>query len=268
MGSLINAQLAVIKPRCQPQLYRSLTKSKTSMLGVMVSDGNNSEISERILSLLKNIELSPTAASLKAGMSKDGIRNILRKPNSIPRGKTLLALAAALETTPEYILSGNFTHQISNSDGLPYGGIVEAGTYRPVDLLDQLGETRIISLPRDPRFPKAKQYAFEIRGDSMTEANLFEGMWAVAIDYHDYAEFYGDLRDGANVVVSRSRNGDPERELSVKELKVFRDRTELHPRSKNPKHLVQVFPSEHNPDNPVEVQIIAVVANAVWLMKI
>jgi SOS-response transcriptional repressor LexA len=152
--------------------------------------------------------------------------------------------------------------------GLSFGGIAEAGTYRPVDLLDQLGETRIISLPRDPRFPKAKQYAFEIRGDSMTEANLYEGMWAVAIDYHDYTDFYGDLRDGANVVISRSRNGDPERELSVKELKVFRDRTELHPRSKNPKHTVQVFPAEHNPENPVEIEILAVVANAVWLMKI
>ena len=233
----------------------------------MVSDGKNEQISERIQVLLEGLGISATAASVRAGMSRDGIRNILRNPKSIPRGKTLLALAAALKTTPDFILSGRTDKADNQPEGLLYGGVVEAGNYRAVELLDQDSDNRLIEIPRDPRFARAKQYAFLIIGDSMTEANLYENMWAVAVAYHDYVELYGDVRDGTNVIVSRARPNTPEVELSIKELRIFRDRTELHPRSKNPKHQNQVYKLSASDDSDVEIRIVAVVVSAVSMMK-
>jgi transcriptional regulator with XRE-family HTH domain len=246
------------------------TLGHTRLLGLKSEPMEADDIASRIRLALDRKNLSIRAASLAAGLGADTLGKVLIGKTKFPRGDNLMAISKVLGVSESWLTTGKESQRHHSMEwlGLPYAGIAEAGAFRPVDMLDQVSEERIIDLPRDPRFPKAKQYAFEIRGDSMTEANLYEGMWAVAIDYHDYTEFYGDLRDGVNVVVSRSRNGDPERELSVKELKVFRDRTELHPRSKNPKHTVQVFPAEHNPENPVEIEILAVVANAVWLMKI
>lgn len=150
-------------------------------------------------------------------------------------------------------------------EGLPYGGIVEAGAFRPVDLLDQSSAARRIKLDPVRKFELARQYAYEVRGDSMNLARIEEGMWLTTIDYHDYVERYGAVRAGTLVVVERTRAQGAERELTVKEVHFYRDHMELVPRSTNLTHKPLIVPRDGGSDNGEEVTIVAVVAQASWL---
>lgn len=64
-------------------------------------------IIDRIDKRLNEMGLSRSAASIKAGLSVDAIRNLARKPNRIPQGETLSKLAAFLDVSTDYLLSGN-----------------------------------------------------------------------------------------------------------------------------------------------------------------
>ena len=102
----------------------------------------------------------------------------------------------------------------------------------------------------------------------MVDVNFLEGMWATAIDFSDFIDARGGLRDGNAIVAARTRHGTDERELTVKEIRFIDGRTELHPRSPNKKHKVQVFAPSHMTDSTFTIDILAVVANVSWLMKI
>lgn len=223
----------------------------------------------RIEQRLKELGLSARAASLKAGLSADAIRNIQRDPESIPRGRTLVALATgALETKVEWLLGLDTDSPAGAPPGLPYGGIVEAGAFRPVDMLSQEAG-RMVPLPRDPSYPRCRQYAFEVRGDSMNLAHIEDGMWVTGIDYLDFAEWHGEVRDRMIVVAEHSRAQGAERELTVKEVRLFRDRMELLPRSSNPDHRPLIVRIVNRPveDDHEATRILAIVTGATRLFR-
>lgn len=64
------------------------------------------ELAERIRKRLKELNLSAHAASLRADGSPSLIPNILNGRSSNPRADTLAKLAAVLQTTPEWLLTG------------------------------------------------------------------------------------------------------------------------------------------------------------------
>lgn len=64
-------------------------------------------IIDRIDKRLKELGLSRSAASLKAGLSVDAIRNLARKPDRVPQGDTLSKLAAFLNVSTDYLLIGD-----------------------------------------------------------------------------------------------------------------------------------------------------------------
>ncbi|OCJ05288.1 peptidase S24 [Rhizobium sp. AC44/96] len=139
-------------------------------------------------------------------------------------------------------------------------GLVEAGTFREVDEFDQ-SEPEEIMLPRDERFPNARLLVFDCSGDSMNDLRprpIFPGDRLVCVAYDDI-EHLVELRSGMVVVVERTRDGGHFREWSVKQLELFTDRAEFHPRSTNPKHKPIVVPIDHQADDGVHVHVIAVV---------
>lgn len=143
---------------------------------------------------------------------------------------------------------------------------MQAGAFRRNNPFDQDAEQRRIPLPHDPRYPAAAQYAFAVVGDSMTEAHIIEGMHVLAVDLHTWERLHGEPRDGLLVVVARQRNGEPERELTVKRLRIFRDRLELQPESRNPAHSPIVFALPPRQDEEAGAEIIAVVLSATWIL--
>jgi SOS-response transcriptional repressor LexA len=138
-------------------------------------------------------------------------------------------------------------------------GSVAAGTFREVsEFFDE--EPPRISAPVDMKYPDARHMAFAIEGDSMNKAKppMFEGGYVLCVDYEDL-ENRVPLRDGMKVVVERTKDGGQLREWSVKEVELYEDRIEFHPRSDNPKHKAIVVPREFQTDDGTEVKILGLV---------
>ncbi|KLK91394.1 hypothetical protein AA309_20035 [Microvirga vignae] len=138
-------------------------------------------------------------------------------------------------------------------------GKVAAGSFREVDeIFDD--EPQRITGPADMKYPNARQMAFEIEGDSMNKARppMLEGGFVLCVDFEDL-ENQVPLRDGMKVVVERTKFGGQMREWSVKEIELYEDRIEFHPRSDNPKHKPIVVPRDFQPDDGNEVRILALV---------
>lgn len=147
---------------------------------------------------------------------------------------------------------------------LPYGGIVEAGTFKPADLLNQSGDIRRVPIAPIAQYARARQAAYEVRGDSMDLLGLVDGMWAVGVNYWDYVEVYGrGVRNEQLVVVRQTRFQGSEVEMTIKEVHLYKDRTELVPRSRNKGHKTLIIPAIMEERDQV-VEIAAVVAWAGW----
>lgn len=223
-------------------------------------------IADRIRARILELDTSPRAVSLKTGRGPDVVRNLLRAADDgktyNPRADTIEDIAKALDLEPNWLRTGTGIKSLKDAMGelyprvmrfphhkendLQYGGIVEAGAFRAVELFSQEEDKRIPIAP-DPRFPKARQYAWEVRGDSMDKAGITEGMYVAGVNYMDFVEHYGDLSDGMLVVVERSRDDGAETELTVKEARRRRDGIELLPRSSNPVHKPFFIPRDHGP---------------------
>lgn len=224
---------------------------------------------ERIQQRLEALNLTERQASMLAVGNPDLVRNLKRARSRSPRGEALSKLSRVLKVSESWLL-GTTDDDAPPPEGQPFGvrfgGIVEAGAFRRNDPLDQEAEIRRVPLPADPRYPATAQYAFRVEGDSMTEAHIWEGMHVLAVDVHVWEHLHGEPGDGKLVVVARWRDGEAERELTVKRLRLFRDRMELRPESLNPRHQPLVFPLPLAQDDSAEARIIAVVLSATWIL--
>jgi SOS-response transcriptional repressor LexA len=226
------------------------------------------DFKKRIAEMLEVLGISPRALSIKAGLNPDTVGKILKPEAVSPRADTMAKIAKALGVSVKWLMDGigepgeGIEPDDALEPGIRYGGIVEAGAFRPNDNLNQDAELRIIPLTPDRRYPTASQYAFEIVGDSMDRARMYPGMWIQAVDTHAWQRLHGEPRDGMFVVVARTRNGDDERELTVKRLRIYRDRIELCPESSNPRHKPIIFPNPPRDEEPAEAVIIAVVVSS------
>jgi transcriptional regulator with XRE-family HTH domain len=139
-------------------------------------------------------------------------------------------------------------------------GRVEAGAFREVDDFDQ-SEPRLIQVLPDEQFPRARQLAFDVSGDSMNALKprpILDGDRIVGPAYEDISDELV-LRDGMVVVVERSRDGGHFREWSVKQLVLLQGRTEFHPRSANPRYKPIIVERDMFADDGTQIQIICIV---------
>ncbi|WGG61838.1 XRE family transcriptional regulator [Brucella intermedia] len=128
------------------------------------------DVLQRVEKRLEAVGLSAQAASVKAGLSKDAIRNMQRAVQQKGRAgvstRTITALAPVLETSVSWLLEGEGDESSPSSGGIvSVMGYVGAGAeiepdfeQTPPDGLEE------IQVP----FPlPAEMIAFQIRGDSM-----------------------------------------------------------------------------------------------------
>ncbi|MGF6157805.1 transcriptional regulator with XRE-family HTH domain [Ensifer sp. KUDG1] len=207
----------------------------------------------------------------KPGMSQTGLAKVLgvhpSAVNKIVSGKRGLKsheVALAATYFGEAAPSSELTPYNGALSVIPIIGTVEAGAFREVDDFDQ-SEPRTLTLPRDDRFPNARQIGFDVSGDSMNDLKprpILAGDCAVCVAYEDVAGQVV-LRDGMVVVVERTRDSGHFREWSVKQIEIYADRTEFHPRSTNPKHKPIVVHRNFEADDGVKVEVIALVRRIV-----
>lgn len=139
-------------------------------------------------------------------------------------------------------------------------GKTAAGVFREVDDLDQSEPARIWE-PIDERFPHARRMAFDVEGDSVNDLKprpVMNGDRVICVSFEDVADEV-KVRDGLVVVVERTRDGGHTREWSVKQVELYEDRIEFHPRSTNAKHKPIVVMRDAQADDGVQVEIIGLV---------
>lgn len=226
---------------------------------------------DRLHQRMKELGWNKAELSRRSGIPYDSINKYLRGDIEQPRGDALPKLADAIKKPVLWLRDGIDSESLSELSIAPGGlievpvvGKTEAGSFREVDEFDQ-SEPTYISVPRDRRFPNARQIAFEVEGDSMNALKprpIFPGDVAVSVSYEDIAS-EATLRDGMTVIVQRTRDGGHTREWSVKQVEIYEDRIEFHPRSTNPKHKPIVILRDVEADEGTTVEIIGLVRRIV-----
>lgn len=223
----------------------------------------------RVAERLAALGISNREASKRAGMNPDTLGKFLSGKTKSLKANNLSALARVLDVSESWLMGSVDDPSIGEIPfGVKFGGTVEAGAFRPRNDLDQDAEIRV-PIPHDSRYPADAQFAFKVLGDSMTEARIYEGMHLLAVDLHAWERLNGEPGDGAVVVVARTRRGSPERELTVKRLRIKRDRLILQPETLNPKHKAIELPlpgAHDSAESDETAEILAVCLQAVWLL--
>lgn len=137
-------------------------------------------------------------------------------------------------------------------------GKVQAGAFLEIDDTDQ-SEPITVYLPADDRYPNARVLVFDVAGDSMNALEprpILEGDQVIGLAFEDVERFTG-IQDKMVVVVERAANGGQLREWSVKQIELYPDRVEFHPRSTNKRHKPIVVPLDFQADDGTTVQIVA-----------
>src|SRR6478735_3915665 len=111
----------------------------------------------------------------KPGMSQTGLAKALglhpSAINKVVSGKRQLKSHEVAGAAAYFGEDAPGTELLPVTSGLVVGrvaGIVEAGTFREVDEFDQSEPVEIL-LPRDDKFPNARQLVFDCSGDSMND---------------------------------------------------------------------------------------------------
>lgn len=249
-------------------------KNPTNCLNGRTMRTTVSTQADRVRERLTALDMNPFEAARRANLDRGYLSDLLSGKKRSVRGSALIALAETLDCDVGYLVGAqDFPRSFvranygnGKSHALPFGGTVEAGAFREIDPTDQ-SEHDPVDLPPDPEFPENTQTVYAVAGDSMNAAGIEPGMFVAAVSSDAYVAAHGALRDGQIVVVERLRNDGQERELTVKRLRIYEDRTELVPASTNPRHKPIVIPRNHAADDGTQVRVTGVVRMATRLFR-
>lgn len=222
---------------------------------------------DRLKSVIAEDRRTAKELSLLAGLGQNYVQQMVKRDQP-PKVETLDKLLAVLGQEAAAFVRDSIKSTLGTPvtiSGTPpkFAGIVQAGEFRPVDeYFNQDPEGVPVFVLPHPRFPKLRQYAWKAVGNSMDLAGIADGMWIVGADAADYIDGVGDIESGDLVVVERTRYQGAERELTVKEIRYYRDRYELIPRSSDPAHQTIVVRHDHSAHDDMEVRVIGVVLTA------
>lgn len=182
----------------------------------------------RLRELRTELGLSQQALAERVGTSQPQIKRLEDGTRKLTK-EWAERLAPALQTNAESLMFGR-----GGLKGMPVLGVIEAGQFRDISLIDQTDEKPVIAVARDERFPHAEQYALQVSGDSMDE--LFpDGCYVTCANWADTGM---SLRPGIIVHVERTIGSLVE--TTLKEVQGNGPYT-LRPRSTNPKHKAIAF---------------------------
>lgn len=198
------------------------------------------QLFRRISERLKTVEKTATAACREAGLGADFIRDIKRK-GKIPSSESLETLAGVLQTSARYLLTGeDGAHRPEPTIELepdvhpvvltPIAGIIEAGNFRDISIEVQ-SEVSYIEARQNSWFPKLKQYALVVNGDSMNKI-VNDGQSVICVSFDDTGLGF---EHGLLVHVERRRFGGQLVEVTLKVIERRGDEFWFAPRSHDPR---------------------------------
>lgn len=203
-----------------------------------------------------------------AGTSNQQIARLEKPPGDKDHRKLTKEWAEKLAphlgiTAQELLFGGDLSTDVDKSQqwrkfevaALKLVGYVEAGAWRDVSS----GEfpEREVYLPRDQRYPIARQFCLQARGDSMNAAKpvpILDGALLRCVDLVDSGM---SVRDGQIAIIERTMNGGHLIETTVKRVVVSPKGYELRPESTNPAH--KPLQWTQDTERTGEVRVIAIV---------
>ncbi len=209
-----------------------------------------SPIALRVNERLEELKLGDAPASLAAGLGKDAIRDIFRRPHQSPTLRTIVALAGVLKTSSAWLAFGDTGPTPPEPRRIRVVGEVAAGLFRLVGLSDET-EHQQTWLPADVRYPAEAQFDLLVRGDSINRiARDGDYLRCVSLDAA------GAAANGDLVIVER-RYDHGGIETTAKRLRKKEDVVELWPDSTDDRWSTPiVIRRDHAADDEV-VRIIA-----------
>lgn len=183
----------------------------------------------KILELRTKLGLSQAALAELAGTSQPQIRRLENGERKLTK-EWAERLAPHLHVSPQELLFSDSDDGQREVVGLAVVGTVKAGDWLDISIMDDQREPEVIHVAKDPRFPRAHQYALRVSGDSMDE--LFkDGSFVTVVNFADSGL---SLRPGMIVHVEQHMGVMTLVETTLKE--VGADGKTLIPRSRNPIH--------------------------------
>lgn len=195
--------------------------------------------------------------SLEAGLGPDAIRDLRRRPKTMPTTDTLAALAGVLEIDPEYLAwgrRGSRDVKVEVAEALPIIGEVAAGLWLEIDGADQ-PEHPNYPVPFHPRYPQEAQYALIVRGTSMNKvAEPGDVLQCV-----DMAISGLEPADEDIVIVERRRAQAGQKEVTAKRFRRNGKKIELAPDSTDSRWNAPLVYDPRKVTDDEEVAVIAIV---------
>lgn len=218
-----------------------------------MADASRAAILRRLENLLADRAMSDQEASLAAGLGESFVRDFRRGKSKSPSMENFIALAAALETTPEWLAFGVGSAEAER--WLVLEGEAASGVWTEIDGGSDAALPARVPITPDPRFPSDQQYALFVRGNSLDQIVRPPAILMCvktsggAIVPHD-----GDL-----VIVER-RRADGTREITARKYEEKGGLIHLAPASNDPRwKAIALDPAQPNQD--IQTVIVAVVVN-------
>ena len=193
---------------------------------------------------MKDAGWNAAALSAAVGRDKDFIRDFLSGRKKSLKHDDINNIAALLNINMNDDGAANALAEVPIA-GLRIEGVAAAGSFNDITLVsDDEHEREIIHVARDPRFPRAHQYALKVSGDSM-DMKYPDGSFVTCVAWPDTGM---ELKDGLPLHIERTIAGNLT-EITLKVLAFKNGSKWLEPRSTNPKHQ----PIEINGDESTEI---------------
>lgn len=215
---------------------------------------------ERLRQKRQEKGLAAEDLAARVGRSVSAVRNQENGTNGIP-APLARKYAAALGTTAGWILYGDDTPEAAaapSTNELPIIGPIQAGAWLMIDETVQ-DEPIYFTAVADRRYPHARQWLREVRGDSMNARGVMPGDLAHIVDVMEAGL---NLNTGMIVEVTRCRDGGALREITLKEVELTPEGIKLWPRSTNPRWTEPVV-LDDGQSGDIEVQVTGLLLQAI-----
>jgi SOS-response transcriptional repressor LexA len=183
----------------------------------------------KLRELRDGLGLSQQALADLAGTSQPQIRRLEAGERKLTK-EWAERLAPHLQVEAVALLFSDSDDAEREVIGLPVLGRSRAGDWLDISIMDDSGEPEVIHVAKDPRFPRARQYALHVIGDSM-DLHFPDGCYVTVVDFDETGL---SLRKGMIVHVERHMGGTTLVETTLK--MVGDDVKSLLPQSRNPVH--------------------------------
>jgi SOS-response transcriptional repressor LexA len=223
-------------------------KARVSKLAKLMAENEQlSDFLTRIEQRRQELGFSERRTAVEARLSPSQIRTMRRQwREGKQRGvsaRTVVSLAQALHTTPEWLISGTGPEDViakarrgpGATAGLHLVGAVGAGLW--LEAGSENNQTQLAQAPADPRFPPEYQSAYEVRGTSIDRLAR-PGDFLIVLDRKAAGV---SLRSGDIVMVTQTKNGLRETTARRFRTRMSAPGCELSFESNDPKHNVGIW---------------------------